>query len=69
MLPDRWGSDADYDAAHGNEWNVDERDDWCDDHQQRQTTCGPCHAAGALDADGELVRAVKAALRGEKGAA
>lgn len=65
---DQFASDLDH-HAHVNGWNVDERDDWCDDHQQRQTTCGPCHAAGALDADGELVRAVKAALRGEKGAA
>lgn len=66
MLRDTWGSDYDYDAAHGNEdslWNVDRsREDWCEEHQQRQTTCGPCHTAGALNEDGELVRAVTAHL-------
>ena len=49
MLPDRWGSDADYDSAHGNDWSLDDaRADWCDDHGQRGSTCGPCHAAGLL---------------------
>lgn len=69
MFPDRFGSDADYDSYHGRDWSLDEREDWCEAHQQRQTTCGPCHTAGALTEDGELLRAVTAALRGEKGAA
>lgn len=48
MFPDRWGSDYDYDADHGN-WSLDEaRVDWCEDHEQRASTCGPCHAAGRL---------------------
>ena len=67
MLPDRWGSDADYDAAHGNDWSLDvSRDDWCDEHQQRGTTCGPCHAAGTLTeremTGDEMVAAVLAAM-------
>ena len=69
MFPDNYGSDFDYDAFFGN-CPEDERDDWCDEHQQRQTTCGPCHTAGTLthdavkftEADGELVRAVTAHL-------
>jgi hypothetical protein len=71
VLPDRWGSDADYDAAHGNDWSLDvSRDDWCDEHRQRGTTCGKCHAAGTLtEAEAVWVRDFKAALDGEKGAA
>jgi len=68
MLKDVWGSDFDYDTFFGN-CPEDEREDWCEAHQQRQTTCGKCHTEGALTADGELLRAVTAALRGEKGAA
>lgn len=57
MLPDPFGSDADYDSYYGRDWSLDQsRDDWCDEHQQRQTTCGKCHTAGALNEDGELVR-------------
>lgn len=63
MIPDRFGSDADYDSYYGRDWSLDQsREDWCDEHQQRQTTCGPCHTAGALNEDGELVRAMRAHL-------
>lgn len=49
MLRDRWGSDVDYDTAHGNGdgWSLDAaRADWCEDHGQRGSTCGACHAEG-----------------------
>lgn len=61
MFPDNYGSDMDYDTFFGN-CPEDEREDWCEEHQQRQTACGPCHTAGALNEDGELVRTVKAHL-------
>lgn len=64
MFPDNHGSDFDYDTFFGN-CPEDEREDRCEAHQQRQTTCGKCHAEGALTEDGELLRAVTAALRGE----
>lgn len=53
---DRFGSDVDH-HEWLNGWSHDDaREDWCEEHQQRQTTCGPCHTAGALNEDGELVR-------------
>lgn len=70
MIPDRFGSDVEhYEWLNG--WSRDEaHDDWCDEHQQRGTTCGPCHAAGTLtDAETVWLRDFKAALDGEKGAA
>lgn len=39
MFPDHWGSDYDYDTAMG---NAAEPEDWCHEHQQRGSTCGPC---------------------------
>jgi hypothetical protein len=39
MFPDRWGSDYDYDTAMG---HGAEPEDWCHEHQQRGSTCGPC---------------------------
>lgn len=68
MLKDVWGSDFDYDTFFGN-CPQDEREDWCDEHKQKQSSCAKCVESGAINEDGELVRAVKAALRGEKGAA
>lgn len=59
---DRFASDMDH-HEWLNGWSHDDaREDWCEEHQQRQTSCGPCHTAGALDADGALVRAVTAHL-------
>lgn len=63
MFPDNYGSDMDYDTFFGN-CPEDEREDWCETHQRRGTTCGPCHAEGVL-AESPLVQAVKAALSGE----
>jgi hypothetical protein len=37
-MPDHWGSDYDYAAAMGNA----EPEDWCDEHQQRGSTCVAC---------------------------
>lgn len=65
MFPDNYGSDFDYDAFFGN-CPEDERGDWCEAHQQRQTTCGPCHTEGALTEreldESEMVAAVVAAM-------
>jgi len=63
---DRFGSDMDH-HEWINGWSLDEsRDDWCDEHQQRGTTCGPCHAAGTLTeremTGHEMVAAVVAAM-------
>ena len=49
MLPDFWGSDVDYSVRMGHEFSEDRREDWCEDHRQQASTCGPCHAAGRLD--------------------
>ncbi len=55
MFPDRWGSDADYDRDHGNDWSLDEaRVDWCEAHQQRGSTCGKCHAEAMDDAEADF---------------
>lgn len=64
---DQFASDLDH-HAHVNGWSVDEaQEDWCDEHQQRGSTCGPCHTAGTLPSvdDSPLVAAVVAALAGK----
>ena len=48
MLRDEWGSDMDYDA-YFQAYSLDQRDDWCEKHGQRGTTCGPCYADAMQD--------------------
>ena len=54
MLPDTWGSDVDHDG-YLNEFSPDRaREDWCEAHQQRGSTCGGCHAEAMDDAEADF---------------
>ena len=62
---DRFASDMDH-HEFVNGWSLDEREDWCETHQQRGTTCGKCHTEGRLAEreldESEMVAAVVAAM-------